>query len=189
MHIITATGRLVTPLDMRAADIRLLDLADMLARKARWAGAAQYTVAEHSIAAVELARATDQPTEVQRWALLHDAAEAYLGDVPAPLRKGLGWYTVAGWRPYYAAELRILHHVAERYRLPWPVPTAVHRIDDRLRATEAVTFFGRPLTQTAKPYGPEVLDPLKLAAAKLTPADAFLALALSLGIEEPEETQ
>lgn len=58
-----------------------------LSRLARWNGNTSrfYSVAEHSIRLWKIA-----PENLKRAALLHDAAEAFIGDVPAPIRKRAG---------------------------------------------------------------------------------------------------
>lgn len=77
--IYTFTGRRVNPLDLRPEDICIEDIAHHLACCNRFAGACRVpiSVAQHSVYAAQLC--WDTPHALQ--ALLHDAAEAYLGDV------------------------------------------------------------------------------------------------------------
>lgn len=65
------------------AMIRATDIAQGLGYTCRFGGQLQnfYSVAQHSILVCELA-----PAHLKRAALLHDAAEAYLGDVISPLK-------------------------------------------------------------------------------------------------------
>jgi len=53
-----------------------------------------YSVAEHCIHAVELAVRDGFMGDALRAVFLHDASEAYLGDIPAPLKKLLPYYSV-----------------------------------------------------------------------------------------------
>ncbi len=75
----TFTGKFVNPLNLRPEDIDIRDIAHHLACTNRWAGALRepISVAQHSVHVMRLCRGTGFELE----ALLHDATEAYLGDV------------------------------------------------------------------------------------------------------------
>lgn len=85
----TATGRHLDLTGSTAADIDPLDLARGLARACRFAGQcdAFYSVAQHSVLA-----SFHVPPQDALHALLHDAAEAYLGDLTGPLKRLLVSY-------------------------------------------------------------------------------------------------
>lgn len=86
MRIITASRRHVDPLNLAPADVDAWDIAVSLARLPRFLGhtPAPITVAQHCVL---VARLTRHPSPAAKLAaLLHDAHEAYLGDVPAPIR-------------------------------------------------------------------------------------------------------
>jgi hypothetical protein len=61
------------------------------------------------------------PAPYKLWALLHDASEAYLVDVPRPLKPFL--------RGYSEAEDKIMRAIASRYGLPLEMPDQVKQID------------------------------------------------------------
>ena len=65
------------------------------------------------------------------WALLHDASEAYLVDLPHPLkhRSELG-------RLYADAEARLQAAICERFGLPPEPPALLKEVDRALLATE-----------------------------------------------------
>lgn len=65
------------------------------------------------------------------WGLLHDASEAYLVDLPTPLKRA------EGFEAYRNAESRMMRAVAQRFGLPWPAPFAVKAVDEKMLATEA----------------------------------------------------
>ena len=124
----TYTGRQFWPLDPRPDDISAHDIAHALAMKCRFGGHTKfpghiYSVAQHSILVADLL-----PKKFQLWGLLHDAAEAYLPDVPRPVKPFL-----AGFE---AIERRIMECVAERFTLEWPMPAAVKVADNIALATE-----------------------------------------------------
>ena len=85
--MLTASGRQYWPLDPRIEDVRVEDIATSLAKQCRFAGhtCVPYSVAEHSYHCSYLV-----PREHALQALLHDATEAYVVDVPRPLKRALG---------------------------------------------------------------------------------------------------
>src|SRR5580765_2644929 len=77
--ILTFSGKHVNPLNLRPEDIDIVDIAHALACCNRFAGHCRrpINVAQHS---VYVSRLCDD-TGFERQALLHDASEAYLGDI------------------------------------------------------------------------------------------------------------
>lgn len=75
-------------LDPASSDFTIEDIAHGLAHTCRYAGQADgfYSVAEHSILVSEVAQGHEYA------ALLHDAAEAFIGDVTRPLKQLLPEY-------------------------------------------------------------------------------------------------
>ena len=67
---------------------RLADIAHSLSQTARFRGHGQffYSVAQHSIMVAEMMRQDGCSKLEQAAGLLHDAHEAYVGDVPTPLK-------------------------------------------------------------------------------------------------------
>lgn len=58
-----------------------------LARTYRNVGTSPYSVLDHSLAVGDLVAAAEpQCAELQLWALLHDATEALIGDIPGPFK-------------------------------------------------------------------------------------------------------
>lgn len=85
----TYTGKQFWPLDPRPEDVDIEDIAHSLAHTFRWNGHTSegFSVAQHSIYVARLV-----PESAQFWALLHDASEAYMQDVPRPLKPHFGPY-------------------------------------------------------------------------------------------------
>lgn len=147
----TYTGKRFYPLDPRADDIDLVDIAHALSLVTRFGGHAvrHYSVAEHSIlVACHVARDDPDP-QVVLAALLHDASEAYLGDVPRPLKH------LPEWVAYREAEARVEQIIAAKYGLPWPMPAVVAHHDHRALATEyrdLVAIKSTPWNLGAEPW-------------------------------------
>ena len=82
--IYTATGHYVSLTEATPADISVLDIAHALSQICRFGGHTRqfYSVAQHSVGVADLL-----PQEFKLYGLLHDAAEAYLGDMVQPLKR------------------------------------------------------------------------------------------------------
>ena len=86
----TYKGLKFFPLDPKPEDVCIEDIAHHLAIKCRFGGATQvpYSVAEHSVRVSECLVPLGH--RLQLVGLLHDAAEAYLPDWPAPIKSRCG---------------------------------------------------------------------------------------------------
>ncbi len=87
----TTSGRLIDLMAPDAAAIDPHDIAHALAMTCRYGGQIKrfYSVAEHVLLVRDLMAHQGATGDLLRAALLHDAAEAYLGDVVAPLKYAL----------------------------------------------------------------------------------------------------
>ena len=132
----TLSGRRVNPLDAAPADIDPADIARALANTCRFGGHSRsfYSVAQHSAIVCDLLEARGATPDELMAALLHDAAEAYLGDLPHPLkhRSELG-------ERFREAEHRLEAVIAERFSLP-DAAARIKPLDRALLATERRTF-------------------------------------------------
>lgn len=132
----TRTGRAFWPLDPRPSDIDIEDIAHALSMICRFGGHSTlfYSVAEHSW---HVARSV--PPADRLWALLHDAAEAYIADVPRPIKPFL--------LEYDAIERGIQLAVCQRFKLDPRTPESVRRADFEILSDEAAQImapFPRP---------------------------------------------
>jgi uncharacterized protein len=120
----TYTGRKFFPLDPIKEDIVIEDIAAALSKLCRFGGHCKwfYSVAEHCMLMMEQA-----PEYLRFAALMHDAAEAYLVDLPRPLKRHLP--------EYKAAEQRLMLTIAERFGFFWPNPE-IDVLDARMLLTE-----------------------------------------------------
>lgn len=179
-----STGRLVDPFHLTPEDVSLDDLAMRLPRIHRWAASVPYTVAEHWIAAAVFCTLGKPAIRtIARWAFLHDAAEAWLGDVPSPMKRDLAWSECS----YVEVENRILGVVAERFNLGPPPIEMLDAVDGTLRTVERCLFFSTITVEERERLG-QVIDPYGLRRTGREPTsqdirDVFMGVANSLGIE------
>ena len=140
----TATGGTFAPLSPNFADIKVEDIAHALSHQCRFSGHTRvhYSVAEHSVRVSECLQAWGESPAVQLWGLLHDASEAYLVDLPTPLKLNpeIGY-------AYKKAEARLMRAVCKAFSLPETEPKAVRLADAALLATEV-----RDLMHAERPY-------------------------------------
>lgn len=92
-EILTSTGQYFNLVAPNADDITIESIAHALAHTCRFGGhtRAFYSVAEHS---VRVAASDCVPSWLKFDALMHDAAEAFVGDIPTPLKKLLPRFNV-----------------------------------------------------------------------------------------------
>lgn len=94
--ILTATGREIDLASPSPGQIEIEDVAHALARVSRFGGHYAtrefFSVARHSLAVATLLALDGAPTVLRLAGLLHDASEAYLGDVVRPLKRILPEY-------------------------------------------------------------------------------------------------
>ena len=91
--IMTYTGRRFFPLAPRAEDVCIEDIAHALALTNRFNGHTRvpYSVAQHSVL-VSCALGNEHGPAAGLVGLLHDASEAYLCDIPRPVKRLIGDY-------------------------------------------------------------------------------------------------
>ena len=99
----TASGGVVDLLDPRPSQINLFDIARSLSRIPRFnghtRGEAVWTVAAHSLLVADIVASAMPPdTRLILAALLHDAHEAYMGDLISPMKAALGYAALQTWR-------------------------------------------------------------------------------------------
>jgi len=127
-RITTDFGREFDYAAMTVDQIHIKDIARGLSRICRFGGHVRqfYSVAEHSLRVAALCS-----PENRLRGLLHDASEAYLGDIVAPLKSH---HCMAGYR-LLERELEAL--IAQKFGFDGPdLPDEVKRADIILRLTE-----------------------------------------------------
>jgi len=141
----TFTGRQFYPMDPHPNDVDPLDIAHALSLLCRYNGHVTrfYSVAEHCIL-MSRAVAPDHAL----WALLHDATEAYVGDMIRPLKRSMP--------DYRAAEDQVMRAIAARFGIADAMPAEVHEADSRILLTERDALM-RP---SGHAWGIDGLEPL-----------------------------
>lgn len=89
--MITHSGRRIDLPTPRPGQVHIGDVAVQLSRIPRFVGATQepWNVAAHSLHCSALAEADGASLQAQLAALLHDAHEAYMGDIPSPFKRSV----------------------------------------------------------------------------------------------------
>lgn len=86
------TGTFINLLTPDPDDIHIMDISTHLSRMCRFGGAPFefYSVAEHSVLVSYLLEYDRHEPLIQLYGLLHDAHEAYIGDITTPVKRLLG---------------------------------------------------------------------------------------------------
>lgn len=163
MYVSTYLGNRFYPLEPRIDGIAIEDIAHGLAFQCRFNGQTCkfYSVAQHSLIVASLV-----PPHLRLEALLHDAAEAYLGDMVKPLKQLL---------PAFAAiEDRVTALIAEAFRLDFSDYRPIKQADLVALATEKRDLMPHSVEEWSYidgiaplPAPIEAMDPFRAKAAFL----------------------
>jgi hypothetical protein len=155
----TYSGRTFWPLDPKASEVYPVDIAHALSQLCRFGGHTSrfYSVAEHCVLMSQAVA-----PEHALWALLHDATEAYVCDVPRPIKPSLTNYS--------EIERRVMDSICIRFNLPFTEPAEVKDADHRILLTERAAL----LTQPPLTWGDDLesLEPLPVIVQALSPRAA-----------------
>lgn len=127
-YITTFSGKRFFPLDVKAKDIDINDIAHALSLQCRFSGHVRhhYSVAQHSLYVADLV-----PDEFKLEALLHDASEAYLVDVPSPIKQ------ITDFSRYRSIEKATQDVIYEKYGITKRHKDVIKEADLLMLATEA----------------------------------------------------
>jgi hypothetical protein len=130
----TYTGRMFWPLSPQVEHVHIEDIAHALSMICRFGGHCRefYSVAQHSVLVSH--HVEQYAAHLALEGLLHDAAEAYVGDMVRPLKRSM--------QSYINAEDRVFAAIAKRFGLGGVVHDSVKISDERLLATEARDIMG-----------------------------------------------
>lgn len=156
----TFSGARYYPMDPRAEDIHPEDIAHALGMLCRYGGHVRefYSVAEHCVL---MSHAV--PAEDALHALLHDATEAYVVDVPRPVKRYL--------TNYKDIENRVWGAISTRFGVSPVLPASVLAADNRIILNEKAVLL---LDSESEWPGFEKLKPLDITIRAWSPARARL---------------
>lgn len=156
MLVKTFSGKQFDALSPDIDKIDLMDIAHSLSKQCRFNGQTMwfYSVAQHSVHVAEIL-----PLKYKKWGLLHDAPEAYIGDIIRPVKQHL--------ELFMELEEVYMKIIAERFGLEWPMPEIVDVADNTILATEKRDLMNpalleenelivEPMPQIIKPWDPEI---------------------------------
>lgn len=186
----TFTGRKVWPLDPLPEELDIEDIAHALSLVCRFTGHTYcfYSVADHSLRVSKLVeQATLKATrnfamarEFALWGLLHDASEAYLCDVPSPLKRAPGFGSL-----YKGYERTLMAAIVVRFDLTPNEPAVVKDADRTLLVTEMRDLMDVPEGTedqwhcAGAPRLPETIFPLDPRTAETEFLRRFKALTMA----------
>jgi uncharacterized protein len=141
------------------SEFTIEDVAHGLANICRYAGQCSrfYSVAEHSILVSETA------VGFEFEALLHDAAEAFMGDIPRPLKQLLPQYK--------KMEAAVETAIFKRFEIKWPLPLEIKHADLRVLAAEQRQIMPEGTDEWAVVEG---VSPAPIVVRHLPPDEAKL---------------
>lgn len=162
-YINTWSGRKYYPLEPEKLDVSIDDIAHGLSHINRYGGHLDvdfYSVAQHSYLVEELVldKIEGSTTKfsnkyIRLQALLHDATEAYLGDIPSPIKKVLP--------DYKALEKRLQEHIFNFFGLPPVMYPIIKQEENKLLVPEIVNLsYGWDLNEFfgENSYSTEYID-------------------------------
>jgi uncharacterized protein len=128
----TYSGQKFWPLDARPEEVRITDIAHALSMLCRFNGHLEryYSVAEHSVYVSQLVT-----EENQLWGLIHDGAEAYLSDIPSPVKIHLDQFK--------EIEKNLLEVICSHFDLSLKMPAEVKKADMVLLSSEKKVLMKR----------------------------------------------
>ena len=131
------TGLCIDILKPELDSIQIEDIAHALSMQCRFGGRLKefYSVAEHSVYVSQICDKEDA-----LWGLLHDASEAYLVDIPRPLKY------LPAMKGYLELEELFMTCIIDKFNLyteeyKYSMPISVKKADDIMLLTEKANFL------------------------------------------------
>lgn len=144
----TFDGIAYYPGDPRAEDVTISDISHALGNTCRFGGHCEqfYSVAEHSVLVSEWLEAKGESLDVQFQGLMHDASEAYVVDVPRPLKRQLSNYAEIEQKNWVV--------ICEKFGIDVNMAEAVHVADNEVLMAEKGQLLKNPPHTWSLPFTP-----------------------------------
>jgi len=142
----TVSGKYIDVFEPKEDDILIEDIAHALSNQCRFGGHLlwYYSVAQHSWQCSKLA---DQENKLA--ALMHDASEAYLLDIPSPIKRQLA--------NYKELEDNLMKIIAKKFGFQYPFHPQIKEIDKYMLELEwERLMLGNEVTIDLIPTSPEM---------------------------------
>lgn len=158
----TYSGNKFWPLEPRSEDVHITDIAHPLSLTCRYSGHCEtfYSVAQHCIELTEYGQDHGLAPEICFTLLLHDASEAYICDIPRPVKQMMPEYKLI--------ERRLEECIFQAFKLPYPMPAIIGKLDLAMLCTEAKVLMKKP----PEPWGAMNEDPLPITITPMSSAEA-----------------
>lgn len=125
-YIVTYTGEKFNPFFPDYTKINIVDIAHALSNSSRFAGHCKsfYSIAQHSLFVANLIKNSNEPHSMDdvRMGLLHDATEAYITDIPRPIKRYISGF--------YETEANLWVAIAKAFCLDDKISNLVNKFDD-----------------------------------------------------------
>lgn len=158
----TYSGRVMSLTEPQEESVDIVDIAVALSNQCRFNGHVKqfYSVAEHSVLLCNYVESRAHTKWEPLTMLLHDAAEAYVGDMAAPLK--------AIMPEFREIEHRIEQVIAVRYGIALPLPRNLKELDVRILRDE----HEQVMPTSANNWPVDNLEPLRVRIEFLPPHEA-----------------
>lgn len=131
--ILVHSGVLFDVFNPKQEEILIEDIAHALSNLCRYGGHSPkfYSVAQHSVFCSMEAGTLQEQFD----ALMHDATEAYLIDLPRPIKRNIP--------KYMEIENVLQEKICERYGLTYPLSHRTHEVDNLILQFEYTSFYDK----------------------------------------------
>lgn len=126
----TYSGGKVYFFEPEKSNIQFEDISHSLSMLCRFNGATQefYSVAQHSVLVAKEVYKETEDKKISFTALMHDASEAFISDIPSPFKSEFEGYKIA--------EKRMEEWLAKRFKYQYPHGGIVKKHDLKALSTE-----------------------------------------------------